>query len=78
MPFTHRVGFIMSNKIKKADGTLVSCIEQFEMLPGFSRPELFSYQLKESGDIVYGLIYKPDYMQADKKYPCVLEESFYY
>ena len=73
LPSTYRVGYVMSNKTVKSDGTVVNCVEQFEMLPGFSRPELFSYQLKESGDIVYGLIYKPDFMQADKKYPCLLE-----
>ena len=73
LPSAHRVGYLVTNKITQPDGTVVSCVEQFEMLPGFSRPVLFSYQLKESGDIVYGLIYKPDFIQADKKYPCVLE-----
>lgn len=73
LPSVHRVGYLVSNKTTQPDGSLVSCAEQFEMLPGFSRPVLFSYQLKESGEIVYGLIYKPDFMQADKKYPCVLE-----
>jgi len=73
LPSTQRVGYVISNKITKSDGSIVNCIEQFEMLPGFSRPELFSYRLKESGDLIYGLIYKPDFMQADKKYPCVLE-----
>lgn len=73
LPSTHRTGYILTNKITKPDGSIIDCVKQFEMLPGFSRPELFSYQLKESGDIVYGLIYKPHFMQADKKYPCVLE-----
>lgn len=62
LPSVHRAGYLLTNKISQPDGTLVSCAEQFEMLPGFSRPVLFSYQLKESGDIVYGLIYKPDFM----------------
>jgi dipeptidyl-peptidase 9 len=44
-----------------------------EHLPTFAKPELFSYQLKESGDVVYGLIFKPDFMQAGVKYPVLLE-----
>lgn len=78
LPTAYRIGYTMSNKFLKSDGTQINCIEKFEMLAGFSRPELFSYQLKESGDIVYGLIYKPDFMQADKKYPVVLEVNEYF
>lgn len=44
-----------------------------EHLPTFAKPELFSCQLKESGEIVYGLIFKPDFMQAGVKYPVLLE-----
>lgn len=75
LPSIYRIGYFFSNKIVQPDGSVCDFIEKFESLAGFSRPELFSYQLKDSGDIVYGLIFKPDFMEADKKYPVLLEVS---
>ena len=46
--------------------------EQIDLLPGLPKPELFTYKLK-SGDLVYGVIFKPDFMENGMKYPCLLD-----
>ncbi|XP_023228429.1 dipeptidyl peptidase 9-like [Centruroides sculpturatus] len=42
-------------------------LSEFEYL----QPELFSHSLK-SGQTIYGMIFKPPFMQSNKKYPTVL------
>ncbi|RWS14610.1 Dipeptidyl peptidase 9-like protein [Dinothrombium tinctorium] len=48
-------------------------VDQIDLLPGLSKPELFTYQLKSSGDVIYGLIFKPEFMESGVKYPCVVD-----
>ena len=47
--------------------------EQSDLLPGLPKPELFTYQLKGSGDLIYGVIFKPEFMENGVKYPCLLD-----
>lgn len=44
-----------------------------DTIPGMNKPELFKYQLKSSGETVYGLVFKPEFMDPGVKYPCVLD-----
>ena len=46
--------------------------DQVDLLPGLPKPELFTHTLK-SGDLVYGVIFKPDFMENGMKYPCLLD-----
>ncbi|RWS29761.1 dipeptidyl peptidase 9-like protein [Leptotrombidium deliense] len=48
-------------------------VDQIDLLPGLSKPELFTYQLKSTGDLIYGLIFKPEFMESGVKYPCVVD-----
>lgn len=45
---------------------------QHDLLPGLSKPELFRYKLT-SGEIIYGSLFKPEFMEQGLKYPAVLD-----
>ena len=47
--------------------------DQMDLLPGLPKPELFTYQLKSSGDLIYGVLFKPEFMENGIKYPCILD-----
>lgn len=54
-------------------GAHLISVEQLDTLPGLSKPDLFTYQLKSTGDLIYGIIFKPEYMESGVKYPCLLD-----
>lgn len=45
---------------------------QADLLPGLTKPELFCCQLA-NGDLIYGSIFKPEFMESGVRYPTVLE-----
>jgi len=45
---------------------------QADLLPGLGKPELFCCQLA-SGELIYGSIFKPEFMESGVRYPTVLE-----
>ena len=45
---------------------------QADQLPGLGRPELFCCQLV-GGELIYGSIFKPEFMESGVRYPTVLE-----
>lgn len=45
---------------------------QVDLLPGLGKPELFCCQLA-SGELIYGSIFKPEFMESGVRYPTVLE-----
>lgn len=45
---------------------------QTDLLPGLSKPELFCCQLT-SGELIYGSVFKPEFMESSVRYPTVLE-----
>ena len=55
------------------EATLSIINDSIDLLPGLPKPELFTYQLKSSGDLVYGVIFKPEFMENGVKYPCLLD-----
>jgi len=48
-------------------------IEHIDSMTYLNKPELFTYKLKKSGEIIYGVIFKPEFMEFGVKYPCVLD-----
>lgn len=78
-PCFKRLGLIVNNCVQQAARNLTmgssspSTVQvEIDSIPGIIKPELFKYQLK-SGDTVYGLIFKPEFMDQGVKYPCVLD-----
>lgn len=45
---------------------------QADLLPGLARPELFCCQLT-NGELIYGSVFKPEFMESGVRYPTVLE-----
>lgn len=45
---------------------------QADLLPGLGKPELFCCKLA-SGELIYGSIFKPEFMESGARYPTVLE-----
>lgn len=45
---------------------------QPDLLPGLARPELFCCQLS-NGELIYGSVFKPEFMESGVRYPTVLE-----
>lgn len=45
---------------------------QTDLLPGLAKPELFCCQLT-SGELIYGSVFKPEFMESGATYPTVLE-----
>lgn len=43
-----------------------------DLLPGLTKPELFCCQLT-SGELIYGSVFKPEFMESGMRYPTVLE-----
>ena len=81
-----KVGLILSNSIYSKINKLSSSLLNSKVLPAFpsqndddnfwadiTKPELFTYRLKETDDVIYGLIFKPPIMEPGNKYPCVLD-----
>ncbi|KAI1289674.1 Dipeptidyl peptidase 8 [Halotydeus destructor] len=53
--------------------SLTTINDRVDLLPGLPKPELFTYQLRNSNDLVYGVIFKPEFMENGVKYPVVLD-----
>jgi len=45
---------------------------QADLLPGLAKPELFCCKLT-NGDLIYGSVFKPEFMESGVRYPTVLE-----
>lgn len=45
---------------------------QADLLPGLAKPELFCCKLT-SGELIYGSVFKPEFMESGVRYPTVLE-----
>lgn len=45
---------------------------QADLLPGLAKPELFCCQM-QNGDIIYGSVFKPEFMESGVRYPTILE-----
>lgn len=45
---------------------------QADLLPGLAQPELFCCQLS-NGELIYGSVFKPEFMESGVRYPTVLE-----
>ena len=45
---------------------------QVDLLPGLAEPELFCCQLT-SGELIYGSVFKPEFMESGVRYPTILE-----
>lgn len=81
LPRFTKLGLIVSNPFISAvemnpsssTSPLSMINEQSDLLPGLPKPELFTYQLKGSGDLIYGVIFKPEFMENGVKYPCLLD-----
>lgn len=56
--------------IGKKPSIMYDC--QTDLLPGLAKPELFCCQLT-SGELIYGSIFKPEFMESGVRYPTVLE-----
>lgn len=69
-PFLASLG---TQPISTSGGSISSINDQMDLLPGLPKPELFTYKLKDSGDLIYGVIFKPEFMENGEKYPCVLD-----
>lgn len=81
LPRFSKLGLIVSNPFLSAvemnpsssSSPLSMINEQSDLLPGLPKPELFTYQLKSSGELIYGVIFKPEFMENGVKYPCLLD-----
>lgn len=84
LPRFKKLGFIVDNPYVSTmepppattNALLTECVsinDHVDVLPGCPKPELFTYQLKDSGGLVYGVIFKPDFMENGVKYPCLLD-----
>lgn len=62
-----------SSSVSPSPSSLSMINEQSDLLPGLPKPELFTYQLKNSGELIYGVIFKPEFMENGVKYPCLLD-----
>ncbi|XP_053210691.1 dipeptidyl peptidase 9-like isoform X2 [Panonychus citri] len=74
---SHNWNISMDSSCSSSDAPSTSTImvdnESADNVSGMSKPELLTYRLKSSGDIVYGLVFKPEFMESDVKYPCVVD-----
>ena len=83
-----KIGFILNNTSENwnlsmdsscsssdapSSSTIMVDNESADVVPGMTKPELFTYRLKNSGETLYGLVFKPEFMESDVKYPCVLD-----
>jgi dipeptidyl-peptidase 9 len=72
LPRFKQLGLVASNAfiatiespLITSNASLSMINDQMDLLPGLPKPELFTYQLKSSGDLVYGVIFKPEFMEV--------------
>jgi hypothetical protein len=81
LPRFKKLGLIADNSILSSmelpppmttNASLSVMNDQTDLLPGLPKPELFTHTLK-SGHLVYGVIFKPEFMENGMKYPCLLD-----
>lgn len=69
-PVPHSISPLIPSQMSSCLSTINDSID---LLPGLPKPELFTYQLKNSGELIYGVIFKPEFMENGVKYPCMLD-----